>query len=244
MMALRDSLYQVYWWLEPRIAPGLRYAQLAYEDVLFASVGPGVEWLDLGCGHSLLPEWRGERVQQLIRIPKRLVGLDPVHAALKQHGTIRLLVCGDGVRLPFPDSMFDLVTANMVVEHLADPETQFREVSRILKPGGRFVFHTPNGDGYPTRMARMAPDVVRGLAAKLLEGRSDDDTPARIEQLAGSAGLAVERIDLVRSTAMFAMIAPLAIAELLWLRALAASSLRRFRPNLIAVLTKGFAAPA
>lgn len=39
-----------------------------------------------------------------------------------------------------PDNSFDIVIANYVVHHLPDPEKVFSEISRVLKPGGRFAF--------------------------------------------------------------------------------------------------------
>lgn len=46
----------------------------------------------------------------------------------------------DAEELPFEADSFDAVIANFVVHHLARPETVFREVNRVLKPGGRFAF--------------------------------------------------------------------------------------------------------
>ena len=42
--------------------------------------------------------------------------------------------------LPFDDESFDAVVSSFVVHHLARPEIVFREVRRVLKPGGRFAF--------------------------------------------------------------------------------------------------------
>jgi SAM-dependent methyltransferase len=244
---VRHALYRVYWWLERRLAPGLRYAQLDFEEVLFSLVSSATNWLDLGCGHTLLPDWRAVREKQLASIPNCLIGLDSELSALRQHRAITRLVCADGARLPFADAAFDLVSANMVVEHLEAPATQFREVARILRPGGRFVFHTPNAWGYPTLLARLLPDGVKGLAARVLEGRADDDRfktfyrangPALIEPLAKASGFAIETLAFIRSTATFALVPPLAVPELLVIRALGANRLRRLRPNLIAVLVK------
>ncbi len=46
----------------------------------------------------------------------------------------------DAEQLPFEAGSFDAVVANFVVHHLARPEVVFAEVSRVLKPGGRFAF--------------------------------------------------------------------------------------------------------
>lgn len=46
--------------------------------------------------------------------------------------------------MQFPESSFDAVTMNHVIEHVFDPVTLLSEVRRILKPGGRLVMVTPN----------------------------------------------------------------------------------------------------
>jgi len=45
---------------------------------------------------------------------------------------------------PYPDNKFDLVIAIEVTEHILDHENFFREINRILKPGGRLYVSTPN----------------------------------------------------------------------------------------------------
>ncbi len=55
---------------------------------------------------------------------------------------IPLVQC-DGRALPFVDGSFDIVfTAYGVVPFVADPGQVMREVCRVLRPGGRFVFST------------------------------------------------------------------------------------------------------
>ncbi len=46
--------------------------------------------------------------------------------------------------LPYPDESFDMICTVEVVEHLENRLHFFREIRRVLKPGGRLVFSTPN----------------------------------------------------------------------------------------------------
>lgn len=50
----------------------------------------------------------------------------------------------------FGDGEFSVVVALHLVEHLADPEGTIQQVNRILRPGGLFLFATPN-PGYSLR---------------------------------------------------------------------------------------------
>ena len=45
--------------------------------------------------------------------------------------------------MTFPNAIFDIVISQDVMEHVYDPATVFREVARILKPGGAHVFTVP-----------------------------------------------------------------------------------------------------
>ena len=48
--------------------------------------------------------------------------------------------------VPFADAEFDRVVVIDVHEHVADPRIVSAELARILKPGGRMIVTTPNGD--------------------------------------------------------------------------------------------------
>lgn len=45
----------------------------------------------------------------------------------------------DAERLPFDDETFDVVVGHAVIHHLPDVEQAFREMLRVLRPGGRVV---------------------------------------------------------------------------------------------------------
>jgi len=64
----------------------------------------------------------------------------------------------DAERLPYDDDTFDLVVGHAVLHHIPDVEMSFREVLRVLKPGGRFVFAgepTRHGDFVARRLSRF-----------------------------------------------------------------------------------------
>lgn len=51
--------------------------------------------------------------------------------------------CEDLQALTFADASFDLVTSTEVLEHVRDDQAAFRELHRVLKPGGWMFFTVP-----------------------------------------------------------------------------------------------------
>ncbi len=246
-MKTRERLHDTYGFLKRTIVPSLRYSQSVYEDVLTETIANGAIWLDVGCGHHLLPPWRFEQEQALMSRAAKVVGIDADFPSLGKHRTISERVCGTADTLPFSSGLFDVATANMVVEHLDDPEVQFAEVNRVLKPGARFIFHTPNERGYFALMRRMMPSRAARKIASVLDGREGDDvfeiqyranSEEKIGRLAELTNFDVERVRFVSSDAVCAIVPPLAAVELIWIRLMMKHSLRRYRTNLIVTLRK------
>lgn len=51
--------------------------------------------------------------------------------------------CENLEKLTFPDNSFDLFISQDVMEHVFDPEAAFKEIARVLKPGGAHIFTAP-----------------------------------------------------------------------------------------------------
>lgn len=95
---------------------------------------------------------------------REVVGADIDSAVLDNRELDRAVVIVDGV-LPFPEGHFDLVLSDYVLEHVDDPVAFLREAHRVLKPGGRFVFRTPNLFHYVALISRMTPHWFYRLVA-------------------------------------------------------------------------------
>lgn len=64
----------------------------------------------------------------------------------------------DAEGIPYDDDTFDVVVGHAVIHHIPDVEQAFREMLRVLKPGGRFVIAgepTRIGDWYARHLGRV-----------------------------------------------------------------------------------------
>ena len=97
-------------------------------------------------------------------------------------GRIRLELVRPGP-LPFPDDSFDIVFSKDSIFHIADKEGLFREVARLLRPGGAFAA----SDWLAHEHAGAMPEFVRYL--ELRELNFPMVTVARMKDLMRGAGL-------------------------------------------------------
>lgn len=110
---------------------------------------PDCHVLDLCCGTGDMAFALGRRANASASI----LGADFSHAMLqlaagKSRGTTLRWIEADALRLPFPDSRFDLVTSAFGFRNLADYDAGLLEINRVLKTGGEcgiLDFHEPGG---------------------------------------------------------------------------------------------------
>jgi ubiquinone/menaquinone biosynthesis C-methylase UbiE len=98
-------------------------------------------------------------------------------------------------RLPFPDASFDIVSTRLAAHHFDDVALAMREVARVLRPGGAFIF-----------VDTLAPDDTESAAYQDEVETLRDPTHQRIytqrEWIAfcEEAGLRVAKTEVVRKT--------------------------------------------
>lgn len=95
--------------------------------------------LDVGCGACYFLEcatrrgWEAHGVEVASWAPEAAKARGVTHL---HHGLL--------ADQRFADSSFDVVYISQVLEHLADPKADLREMHRVLRPGGLFYANVPN----------------------------------------------------------------------------------------------------
>lgn len=104
-----------------------------------------ISWLDCGSGEGFGVAYLSTKTSF-----KKIVSVDNhkdiQERARKIYGedTLASYVCCDVCNLPFEKESFNLVTAFDLIEHIKDPEQFFKQVKKIIKSPGIFIFSTPN----------------------------------------------------------------------------------------------------
>ena len=179
--------------------PGWRSSGEQLETLVRNHLTASSQVLDLGCG-------RGGVVELFWRDVKLAAGLDPDVPSLAEHRAPGMpVIRGRGEHLPFAGASFDLIVCLWVLEHLERPEVVLSEVSRVLRPGGHFVFLTPNLRNpllLVNRLAKGLPHLQQRVVRSLY-GRDEADTfpvryrantAASIRALAARCGLEVAEL--------------------------------------------------
>jgi ubiquinone/menaquinone biosynthesis C-methylase UbiE len=98
--------------------------------------------LELGCGSGF---FLLNLIQAGVARRGSVTDLSPgmVKVATRNGENLGLEIDGrvaDAEGIPYDDDTFDLVVGHAVLHHIPDVELSLREVVRVLKPGGRFIF--------------------------------------------------------------------------------------------------------
>ncbi len=150
--------------------------------------------LEVGCGRGAgtLAKLKGRA--------ERLIGIDLVDFTNPDPGLT--LICGDACNMAgIDDHSVDLVFSQSVMEHIRDVDACYREIARVLKPGGCCTFLTPNFFDYNSLIAWVVPNALHPILVRATEGRAEEDTfptfyrsntRRAIQKAAGRAGLEID----------------------------------------------------
>jgi SAM-dependent methyltransferase len=238
-MPRTDALFARYYF----DAPGFVNGTAEFHDVCRESFPAGGRLLEIGAGPANL-------TSAFLAGLGTLVGVD-VSAEIGGNHALSGGAVFDGKMLPFGDACFDGCVSNHVLEHVADPAAHLREVARVLRPGGRYVFRTPNLHHYVGAASWLLPHAAHIVLAKWSRAQTRDDhdpwvthyranTRDAIERLAGATGLEMERLRLVEKEPSYGRASPILFYPMMVYERLVNSTerLAGLRSSIVAVLRR------
>ena len=124
--------------------------------------------LDLGCGF-------GRKETDVRSSARMVVGCD-IGDDLKENRFVSEKALGSAYQLPFQTASFDAVLMDYVLEHIESPATCAAEIFRVLKPGGKLLFRTPNLFHYVALISHATPFSFHRKAVRWIQ-KSPDINP-------------------------------------------------------------------
>jgi SAM-dependent methyltransferase len=185
-------------WIDRNCYPNIQsnWDDEIFRDRILARIGRDSVVLDLGAGAGIVEQmnFRG--------LAHRVCGVD-LDARVVNNPLLDEARVADAGGIPYEAGVFDVVFSDNVLEHLDAPRQVFGEIARVLKPGGLFLFKTPNRWHYVSTIARLTPHTFHQFVNKL-RGRVEIDTfptlyrantKRDVTLLATKAGLVVANLE-------------------------------------------------
>lgn len=120
--------------------------------------------LEVGCGSAPCSRWLAGRGARVVGLDISMQMLARGARAMETGGQAVPLVQAGAESLPFADASFDIAcSAFGAVPFVADSARVMREIHRVLRPGGRWVFAV----NHPIRWIFLDDPGPRGLTATL-----------------------------------------------------------------------------
>jgi ubiquinone/menaquinone biosynthesis C-methylase UbiE len=126
--------------------------------------------LDVGCGRT------APILQKLAGQCHIMIGLDiSGFEKIERKNPINLIISDVGY-LGLKDNSVDIIISRSLLEHTRDITKMYKEISRILKPNGYFIFLTPNLFDYGSLISKLIPNRFHPYLVRMTEGRDLKDT--------------------------------------------------------------------
>lgn len=102
----------------------------------------GLDVIELGCGTAYFSAWLARRGARPVGVDVTPVQLRTARQCQRQSGIVFPLIEADATDVPLGGASFDLVISECGASLWCDPARWVPEAARLLRPGGRLVFHT------------------------------------------------------------------------------------------------------
>ncbi|MCL5073651.1 MAG: methyltransferase domain-containing protein [Actinobacteria bacterium] len=140
----------------------------------FIELKEGEIALDLGCGAGLDLYFYARSSGGKGKVYGLDISSEMIEKAKHNMKSVKIdnveLVCGSSDNIPFKDDFFDVVASNGIYNLSPDKEKVFKEVYRVLKPGGRTVFcEIVLKDKLPEKTINNINDLFRCIGRALPE---------------------------------------------------------------------------
>jgi len=148
--------------------------------------GPGVRFLDAGCGDGALVRAIAARGAEATGVDPDPAMLGSARSRAETAGIRATFLYGSVQRLPFPDATFDVVASVTVLCFVADAPRAIREMARVLRPDGQLVLGELGRWSFWAALRR-----VRGWLGSRTWKAARFRTSGELRALAEQAGLSV-----------------------------------------------------
>jgi ubiquinone/menaquinone biosynthesis C-methylase UbiE len=119
--------------------------------------------LEVGAGTGINLEHYPEGVEELVLVEPERSMARKLAQRQRELGRSAQIVEADAQALPFPDRSFDTVVGTLVLCNVGNPQSALREMRRVLRPDGSFLFleHVRSDDPRAARLQDRVNPVWR-----------------------------------------------------------------------------------
>jgi len=233
-----NALFQRFYFSKPWYVSGTAL----FHELIQAGTPKNAEILEIGAG----PE---NATSNFLSSIGRVTGLD-IDKSVETNPALTEAHIFDGGRFPFTDNRFTVCVSNYVLEHVANPDLHFKEVARVLRPGGIYFFRTPNIWHYITIASRFLPHSLHLKLANQLRGLKGAHDPyptvyransrRALEKHACNAAMRINTLKMIEVEPSYGAASPLLFFPMMFYERTVnrLSALSAFRVNILGAVEK------